>query len=309
MENACMQDTESIRSQVDQRVLQERAQRVNGKKEPPTDEITSEFVMECLQSEQLGDGILYAALHKGKIVYAKNSAQWFVWDRHTWRRDDLDKAVSSVEAVAQRYAAEIPLLQEKITKAVKTGDNDHIKQVSAAVNKQIEKIASRIRGLRKDTGRSNCLKFAHTNPVNQLAIAGTEFDLNPWLLGCQNGVINLVTGEVEDGRPEDYVLKRCGVEYLGLDVDQSLWEDTLRQIYNNDEDMIAFMQRLFGYGITGIVSEHVFPVLIGRGRNGKSIMVEAIMSWAITQVSFRRSCSSTATGRTMPTSRTRNSWP
>ena len=271
-----MQDAESIRSQVDQRVAQENAEREQAKKEEPEDGITSEFVMGCLQSEQLGDGILYAALHKGQIVYAKNSAQWFVWDKHTWRRDDLDRAVSAVETVAQRYAAEIPILQEQITKAMKTGDNEHVKQVTGMVNNQIDKIASRIRNLRKDTGRSNCLKFAHTNPSNQLAIAGTEFDLNPWLLGCQNGVINLITGELEEGRPEDYVLKRCGVEYLGLDVDQSLWEDTIRQIYNDDQEIIEFVQRMFGYGITGVVYEHVFPVLIGRGRNGKSIMVEAI---------------------------------
>ena len=36
------------------------------------------------------------------------------------------------------------------------------------------------------------------------------------------------------------------------------------------------MQRLFGYGITGMTVEHIFPVMHGAGRNGKSLIIEAI---------------------------------
>ena len=237
--------------------------------------IDSKFVMDCLAAQQLGDGMLSAEIFRDRIVYAKNSGQWYLWDDHTWQRDDLDRAVSSVETVAMRYSDEINVLEEKKATA-RSGDPDDYKSICRATDKKIDLIRGRISSLRKDQGRNNCLKFAHTNPVNQLSITGREFDMDPWLLGVQNGVVNLKTGELEPGRASDYILKRCAAGFHGLEVDQSFWIETLRTIYNKDDEQISFMQRLFGYGLLGLSLEHVFPVLIGRGRNGKSILVEAI---------------------------------
>ncbi len=270
---------EDIGKQVELRIQEEQAAIAASQKSASgntsKEKIPSKFVMDCLDAEQLGNGMLYAEIFKNKIVYAKNSGQWYIWDEHTWRRDDLDYAVSAVETVAMRYAEEITVQEDKAAKARK-GDPDLYKMVSRQVDKKIGLINSRVASLRKLDGRNKCLNFAHTNPVNQISITGREFDLNPYLLGCQNGVINLKTGELEEGNPTDYVLKRCGTEFYGLDVDQSLWTDALETIYNNDLEQISFMQRLFGYGLLGVALEHVFPVLIGRGRNGKSVLVEAI---------------------------------
>ncbi|MGB3223845.1 MAG: phage/plasmid primase, P4 family [Desulforhopalus sp.] len=274
-----MSGHDDIGTQVEKRIQEEKAA-IAAEKKPENGSskngtVTSKFVMDCLYAEQLGNGMLYAEIFKDKIVYAKNSAQWYVWDEHTWRRDDLDFAVSAVETVAMRYAEEIDILEEKKARA-RDGDPDDYKVVSRQVNRKIDLIRGRISSLRKDQGRNNCLKFAHTNPVNQLSITGQEFDMNPGLLGVQNGVVNLKTGELEEGRPSDYILKRCGAEFHGLDVDQSFLKETLLTIFNNDTELVSFMQRLFGYGLTGLSVEHVFPVLIGRGRNGKSVFVEAI---------------------------------
>lgn len=239
---------------------------------PP--EITSKFVMQCLESEQLGDGILYAALHKNRFVYAKNSQQWYVWNEHTWRRDDMDEAISAVENVAIRYGQEIMLLEQNIENAKKSGDEDEEKWVKRRDGKKIGLIRSRISALRKDAGRKACLTFSHTNPVNQLAIAGGEFDLNPYLMGVQNGVLNLRTGELEEGYPSDFILKRCSVPYLGMDTDMTLPIYTMSSIYDGDEEKIDFLQRLLGSALLGKVIDHVFPVFIGRGRNGKSLIIE-----------------------------------
>ena len=276
-----MTDSRDIVTLVKARVQKEQAEIEAGKKpqtEPPAGEvITSKFVMDCLAAEQLGNGMLYAEIFKDKIVYAKNSGQWYLWDKHTWQRDDLDYAVSAVETVAMRYSEEINIQEDKKAQA-RSGDPDDYKFVCRQADRKIDLIRNRIAALRKGQGRNSCLEFAHTNPVNQLSITGREFDMDPWLLGVQNGVVNLKTGALENGRPADYILKRCGVEFNGLDVDQSFWSETLRTIYNDDDEQIRFMQRLFGYGLIGLQLDHVFPVLIGRGRNGKSVLIEAISS-------------------------------
>lgn len=268
-----MSDQNEMVKAIEGRIAEEEAAVTGGKK--PV-EITSKFVMECLDAEQLGDGMLYAALHKDKFVYAKNSQQWFVWDEHTWRRDDLDAAISAVEQVAMRYAAEISTLEEKIEAAKKSGDDDDYKWAKRTVGRKVERIRSRVATLRKNQGRQNCIQFAHTNPVNPISIFGDEFDMKPNLLGVQNGVIDLHTGLLMKGNPSDYVSKRCGTVYNGLAINNKIWIDTLNQIYDGDQDLIAFMQRLYGSALFGTCEEHVFPVLIGRGRNGKSIMIEAI---------------------------------
>ncbi len=234
--------------------------------------VTSEFVMQCLEANELGDGMLYAALHQNQYVYSKNSDQWYYWNGHAWRRDDLDRAEAAVENVAIRYAKEIERLGVQLSKAMAEGDESAQK----AIKDKIGQIHKRVRRLRTDTGRRHCLKFAHTNPQNPLAIHGKEFDQDPWLLACANGVINLRTGELEPGRPEDCLSKRSPVEWQGIDADAGPWEQMLLEIHDGDEDLVAYKQRLYGYGITGLTIEHVFPVFFGRGRNGKSVEIETI---------------------------------
>jgi len=246
----------------------------------PSQEITSKFVIECLDANELGDGLLYAALHKDNFVFAKGSECWYVWADHSWRRDEMDQAISAVENVALRYAAEIASLGASLAKAMaegKTGE-DGKNPAADRISAKIKQIRDRVKRLRKDSGRKNCLAFAHTNPVLPLAVRAADFDLNPWLLACANGVINLQTGELEPGRPEDYISKRARAEFpaKGVFTDFTAWIEVLLAIYNDDADQVAYMQRLYGYGITGLNIEHVFPVLFGRGRNGKSLVVEAL---------------------------------
>ena len=244
--------------------------------QPPT--ITSKFVMECLDANELGDGLLYAALHKDKFVYAKGSECWYAWDIHSWRRDEMDLAIAAVENVALRYAQEVVVLGADLTDAIKQQEDGRATEIRV----KIGQLHARVKRLRKDSGRKNCLTFAHTNPVMPLAVRAADFDLNPWQLACANGVINLKTCELEPGRPSDYISKRARAEFPtdGVFADFDAWVQVLLSIYNDDDKLVAYMQRLYGYGITGLNIEHVFPVLFGRGRNGKSLIVEA-MSYAL----------------------------
>ena len=239
----------------------------------PPKEITSKFVIQCLAANELGDGLLYAALHKDKFVFAKGSECWYVWAEHSWRRDEMDQAIAAVETVALRYAQEIPIQAAALSESIAKDDGK-----AESFKARIGQLHARVKRLRKDSGRKYCLAFAHTNPVMPLAVRAADFDLNPWLLACSNGVINLQTGELEPGRPEDYISKRARAEFPaeGVFTDFDAWIKVLMAIYNDDAKLVAYMQRLYGYGITGLNIEHVFPVLFGRGRNGKSLIVEAL---------------------------------
>ncbi len=51
------------------------------------------------------------------------------------------------------------------------------------------------------------------------------------------------------------------------------WHKFLESVFRNDQDLITFVQRAAGYSLTGDTSEHVFFILHGCGRNGKSTLL------------------------------------
>lgn len=236
-------------------------------------EITPAFVRQCLEANELGDGTLFCALHEGRYVFNKATKEWFVFNGQHWERDILDRSISAVEEVATCYMNEARRILEQIDTATKDDKKDKVKRL----RKTQTQIYQRVQRLRADRGRTSCIKFAHTNSVNALAIEGDEFDTNPWMLACANGVVDLRSGMLVEGRPEDYLFKACPVEYRGIDEPAELWEKSLTEIFAGDKDMVAYMRRLFGYAITGLTVEHVLPILWGpKGRNGKGTVVETI---------------------------------
>jgi putative DNA primase/helicase len=272
---------EQIRERVEkERQLQKQADAAGGKPQ----EIDSKFIRDCLYANQLGDGMLFAALHDGKFIHNKTSGEWLLWMGHHWDRDIRQRAVACVENVAQRYLAEAEDIVRQIDWAQKKKD---VERAASLQNIQ-EAIYKRVNRLRSESGRINCLSFAGTNLNHPIDVTGDRLDQNPWLMACANGVIDLRTGEIQPGRPTDYISKASPVEYLGIDVPAPIWEETLLQIFGGSrkgatpEDLeqtraiIAYLQRLFGYACTGLTVENILPILWGQGRNGKTTIVETI---------------------------------
>jgi putative DNA primase/helicase len=59
------------------------------------------------------------------------------------------------------------------------------------------------------------------------------------------------------------------------------WERFLEEVFTKsdfttDHDLIDYIRRLAGYGLTGSVREHIFAVLYGTGRNGKSVFLNTV---------------------------------
>jgi putative DNA primase/helicase len=54
------------------------------------------------------------------------------------------------------------------------------------------------------------------------------------------------------------------------------WVATLERCFPGEPEMVAYLQRLVGYGITGQTREHVFILLHGNGRNGKSTFINVL---------------------------------
>lgn len=262
-------DLEKTRKKVKERADQEAASypketRDNGK-------ISSAFIDACLNANELGSGLLYAAIHRDKFVFNNTTGEWLVFNGHTWERDTMEQALAAVEDVVDRLLEEMQSLGEKIECAIKEHDQDkvlHLEAKRARIIKWIYK-------LRETKGRNACLLFARTCK-DPLAVEGKEFDRNPWLLGCANGVIDLRTGELHTGRPEQYISKASPVEWKGLNEPAPTWERFLEEILEGHKEVIAFLQRSLGYSMAGLSREHMLLILHGRGWNGKGTLIETL---------------------------------
>ena len=102
-----------------------------------------------------------------------------------------------------------------------------------------------------------------------IPISTSELDADPNFFGVQNGVIDLRTGEFRESQREDYITKSCGTNY-DPDANCPHWLKFLDRVMGGNEDIIAYLQRFDGYGLTGSVAEEVLRILWGKGKNGKS---------------------------------------
>jgi putative DNA primase/helicase len=264
--------TDDIRKQVQDRVDQESATA-----SPPDDkpQITSKLIQDCLFANELGDSVLYATLFRDQFLYCKNTQEWFEWTGHAWKRDAMNRSLAAVEKIVEHYLAEYKSTASKIA-ALITLDDDASKAEVKKLRGRQSQLLKRASQLRADKRRTACLKFAHTIE-NPIAIKGEEFDQKPMLFPCANGVIDLETGRLKSGCPGDYLSMSSPVPFLGIDEPAPLWEKTLLEIFNGNEELVAYLQRLFGYAMTGLVNEKVFPVMYGRtGWNGRSLIVETV---------------------------------
>jgi putative DNA primase/helicase len=55
-----------------------------------------------------------------------------------------------------------------------------------------------------------------------------------------------------------------------------LWKAKIEEWVGNKPEVAAYLQRLIGYAITGMSNEPLFAMLVGEGRNGKTIFIEII---------------------------------
>lgn len=114
--------------------------------------------------------------------------------------------------------------------------------------------------------------------------APEKLDAHEFLFNVQNGTLNLDSEETsEDDNPDEFprvrlephtrahfITKIAGIEYAP-EAQAPEFQKFLHEIMADDE-MRSFLQRWFGYCLSGSVDEQVIVMLHGGGSNGKSVL-------------------------------------
>ena len=102
----------------------------------------------------------------------------------------------------------------------------------------------------------------------------TDFDKSPFLLNCDNCILDLKSGHTYPHEPGKLLMKNTGVAYRGV-YHSALWKNTVAAILP-DPGTRDYIHKVLGYALTGDVSRQEFYFLKGTGGNGKGIILETV---------------------------------
>jgi putative DNA primase/helicase len=117
------------------------------------------------------------------------------------------------------------------------------------------------------------LKLAVSEP--DMATTDRELDSNPYLLGVQNGIVNLRTGHHQFNEPQHLITRYCNAAF-DEDATCPNWLRFLDQIFESDSDTIECVQRLLGCTLLGLANEEILVICYGHGSNGKSVFSNVV---------------------------------
>ena len=205
------------------------------------------------RATDLGNARKLVRIYGEDIRYIHAWKTWIVWEDGQWRRDDSGAVVRIAKRMVEVMFTEAGLINDEERR---TALRKHALQCQSA-------------------GRlAAMIQLAETEIEVVLAVA--KVDADPMLLGVQNGVVDLHTGEFREARREDYVTKRAGVSFDPVARCPN-WISFLEKIIKAD-GVVDYLQRLTGYVLTGLTGEEIMPILHGAGLNGKSTFRETLFA-------------------------------
>jgi putative DNA primase/helicase len=196
---------------------------------------------------------IFAALARERVLYVPQWG-WLVWDGRRW---SLDAGGHRVTTMA---VDELPLHFARLAVSAK----------DSAVRREALRAALKAMSRHRISAALELAK-------GWLLAEPSDFDRDPFLLNVLNGTLDLRTGELRPHDPAARLTKLAPVVY-DPSATAPTWERFLEEVFLGDRDLIGYVQRALGYSITGDTREEVVFICYGTGRNGKSVLLETIVS-------------------------------
>nr|WP_225353344.1 phage/plasmid primase, P4 family [Secundilactobacillus paracollinoides] len=191
----------------------------------------------------------------GKLVkYSYIDKCWYCYNGGYWETDNEGKVAQYIDM---------------------TVDNMRNEKLHVSADVDPEKAKEAWDKFLKKT-RSNSSKKAILNEVqHRVPVLHGEFDQDKTLLNTSNGYVDLSSGILYEHDIKKMFSQQADVDYTD-NIDCPEWSEFLDQIFDNDQELIHYIQKAVGYSATGIIKEQVMFILYGNGRNGKSIFIDII---------------------------------
>jgi putative DNA primase/helicase len=207
--------------------------------------------------DDTGNAERYLDLFGNFTKYSYVNKIWYFYNGKNWEQDNIG-------AVRRWVDMTVDVLKNEPVNVPK-GVSDDDKE------KLIEAKAKFVKRSRNNAGKEAMMRELKHNT----AALPSEFDSDDMLLNAQNGYIDLSNGILYDHDIKKMFTRISNVEYTDK-TDCPRWELFLEQVFDNDKELIRFVQKAVGYSLTASVKEQVMFFIYGNGRNGKSVFLDII---------------------------------
>jgi len=187
----------------------------------------------------LGNAERFADMWRGKVKYNQSRNRWMVWSGKVWE-ENPEKLQACVKAT-------IADIQEEYME----------------------------NGAKIEARRSieNMLALAQAEP--DMRCKESDFDTDRYKINCRNGVVDLKTGKLLPHESKYMFTKIVDVDY-NPHARCPKFMQFLKEIMKNRIELVNFLQRWFGIGLSADVSVQKFVIFYGSGANGKSTLINII---------------------------------
>jgi putative DNA primase/helicase len=186
-----------------------------------------------------------------------------VWAGYRWERDSdgamLRLAKNSVTRMINEAGSMLKLYRN---------DGEHKEDVRAA-----KKLLKWAETSSNDRRIKAAITVSESEP--EIVMDSQDFDAYDHLFNAANATIDLETGEARLPELGDYLTKQTKVRW-SEDATCPTWEAFLGKIFGNDPVLIAYLQRVVGYAMTGSTIEQCVFLFHGTGANGKSTFLNVV---------------------------------
>jgi P4 family phage/plasmid primase-like protien len=110
---------------------------------------------------------------------------------------------------------------------------------------------------------------------SELPVLPEEFNTHLYLINCDNGTLDLRSGELHPHSHQDMLTRCLKIKYNPLAICRK-WENFIDGIFASDQGLISFMQQALGMSLCGDTSEQCLFICHGTGSNGKTTMLETV---------------------------------
>lgn len=202
----------------------------------------------------------------------KNKA-WYEFKKHRWNRceDGYAMKIRLSTELSKDYISFAKSYDERINEAAQSND----KETEEFFTKKKKKYSDIAGSLKRTDFKEKMLKESAAQFFNEQFEENLK-DMNPNLIGFENGVYDMNIMEFREGHPEDYISFSTKINYAEFSHDDPIVHEInafMAQVVPN-KDVREYVMTVLATMLDGKNRDEKFYIWVGHGSNGKSKMIE-----------------------------------
>jgi len=199
-----------------------------------------------------GNAHRFADKFQENVHYNFDNEMWMLWNGKYWETDVKQKIRDYVDVLADDMKNDLRYEDDEIRRKV---------------------ISQNINHIQNNSGKKALLE--ECQHIGGIPVLNSDFDNDIYLVCANNMVYDLYN---QKQLPFDRSLMMSQTLSCDIDLEHEpvKWIKFLHEIFDNDEEMIRYNQKVWAYCTSGSTREQQMWIYYGDGNNGKSLALEIL---------------------------------